>query len=118
MSEKDAATVLEEAADLLLIHGRARGTGRNGNGELCVLGAIAEAVAPGWNGDEYWQAVTDYCGGQGYPAVHALAARLPDQDAREHWTVYEWNDDPAVTDDDVRDTLLTVAKDIRNEARS
>lgn len=41
--ELDAATVLEEAADLLLIHGRCTGVPVNDAGAMCVRGAIASA---------------------------------------------------------------------------
>jgi len=43
MAEKSPADVLEEAADLLLIHGRVRDRAIGPNGERCVLAAISKA---------------------------------------------------------------------------
>ena len=107
--EKDAATILEDAADLLLIHGRSQCTGRARSGKFCVLGAIAEAQQPGWWTDGfpwYWRVVrTD-------PAAVAAVAALgfPDDGA-----VAEWNDETA-DDFEVIDRLRLSAKTLRNQS--
>lgn len=101
-TDLDPATVLEEAADLLLIRGvRRDGTaGSDDGGPLCVLGAI--------------HVVTNEDG---------AAIDLAFDTFREHrfpgsrmcTVVFNWNDS---TDDDfeVIDTLRHVAKDLRNAA--
>lgn len=102
--EKNAADVLEEAADILLIGGRVC---RNPSmtGMNCVMTAIFGAGAP-----EPVRMV----------AVDALHAHLvacgvrPDPRSRNHLAA-QWND--KTTDDfEVIDTLRHVAKDLRAKA--
>lgn len=117
MTTIDAAQVLEDAADVLLVNGRCRLTGHSPyTGSFCVLGAIAEAVQPGWHhqcGARYWNIVST---GDGRAAVAALARHLPvDLEADPEVRVYCWSDGTS-DDDEVRDTLLLAAKDLRNEA--
>lgn len=107
MSEKDAATVLEDAADLLLIRGVCRdGTfGRPGR-ERCALGAISEVVGAD---------ITE-CSGyhtEGTELYAAARAALYSSDLIGDRTIQWWNDS---SDDDfeVIDTLRRVAKDLRN----
>lgn len=122
----DAATVLEEAADLLLVKGRCVQKAVDGEGRYCVLGAITTAL--GLDADADWddQRVLTH------PAIEALAEHLRKQHPQlgagrrlsNGCAIYAWNDGYAPeieslpTDDDVIDTLRRVAKDIRNEARS
>jgi hypothetical protein len=115
--EKDAATVLEEAADLLLIHGRCQVHGHSQDGEFCVLGAIAEVVQPGWwkapEAMHYWSVAL-----RRKDVGWALQEHLhPDRAMLELADIAGWNDS---TDDDfeVIDTLRHVAKGLRNEAGS
>jgi hypothetical protein len=116
VSPLDAATVLEEAADLLLIEGR-RTDGylfehpEEMDGPYCVVGAVSKAA--GLIGAD--------CFFEGYqhPAVVAVARHLGiTEKHREHsWgiNVGGWND--ATADDfEVIDTLRHVAKDLRNGA--
>jgi hypothetical protein len=100
MPEMDAATVLEEAADLLLIRGRLRGDYGHEGGPRCTVGAMAEVS--GTNIGEVWTPAADV-------ARMALRARI------EPRMIPHWNDR---TEDDfeVIDTLRLVAKDLRNEA--
>jgi hypothetical protein len=112
------AQVLEDAADLLLIHGRCtNGLLRSAlTGSFCVVGAVGEAA-----GVDHW-------GAYSHPAVLAVAdhlghAPLPEPDAGLEMPrafrglkVGDWNDQTEDDDDEVRDTLLLVAKDLRNGA--
>lgn len=115
MTTLDPAQVLEDAADVLLVNGRCRNIGHSpGTGEFCVLGAIAKAIEPGWFDRSpacYWGLTDD---GVGRVAVEAVARRTPWPLLDPGIAVYDWNDDPATTDDEVRDTLLLAAKDLRN----
>lgn len=100
--DKDAATVLEDAADLLLIHGRCTHALRNNQGEHCALGAIYEAAGclrdDGVNHNSAtWDATT------------ALIRHL------EHGDIAHWNNHLA-DDFEVIDTLRHVAKNLRNQA--
>jgi hypothetical protein len=126
-SPPSPAQVLEDAADLLLVHGRCTGKGIDANGSMCVRGAIAKAEGKN-------PALAVDVMGSWTPALRELEARLPDlapvHIARKvadfaswettlragRWPSWVWNDDPEVTDDEVRDVLLLAAKDIRNEA--
>lgn len=128
----DAAQILEDAADLLLIHGRCTGKGLDDAGRMCVRGAILAAAgerptqvfgvnSPGVGALEAYLAR--------HPEIHAdyymtegLGSGNPDHWAGNlasgRWPAWIWNDDPTTTDDEVRDTLLLAAKDLRNEATS
>lgn len=127
MADKNAADVLEEAADLMLVHGRGKYEGRSSGGTYCVLGAMAEAVDPGW-----WQnAAVDPLDKYLYFAIvraraaeplRELAGRVPhgsleDLSDKPEEAVYLWNDGTDA-DFEVIDTLRSVAKDLRNEAKS
>lgn len=98
MSEqtKDAATVLEEAADLLLIRGVCRdGTWGVPGGSRCVMGAIGEVLPA------HGQSI----------ACRALFNHLKTVGGMSN--LAQWND--STTDDfEVIDTLRHVAKDLRN----
>jgi predicted DNA-binding ribbon-helix-helix protein len=125
----DPATILEEAADILLTRGRCVGVGRNQRDEYCVLAAIAlasgvdvadnenaiyeptaacaalaSAVRPvviQWVGDHNWGWNAD---------AGSSPATAQDQDI-----VWFWNDIVDHLDDfEVIDTLRHVAKDLRN----
>jgi hypothetical protein len=109
--ELDPATVLEEAADLLLIHGRNRGQTIAPDGSLCILGAIERALGQ----RPMPMALMTY----DHPARIALErhlAKCEDPDAEGRASCWGWND-RTDADDEVRDTLLLVAKDLRNEAQ-
>ncbi len=93
--EKDAATVLEDAADLLLLEGRCRDSAYGDNGERCVLAAIAD-VSVGTHRFNPTQC----------PAWLLLKDRIPAG-------VVLWNRETA-DDFEVIDTLRLVAKEIRN----
>lgn len=123
--EKNPADVLEEAADLLLIHGRCTGAGQRDDGRMCVRGAIQ--MAKGEDpfdvmGKGYMPAhreLEQYLGA--HPEIHAEkylqlnpAPVFVNMLAKGRWSAWLWNDDLDTTDDDVRDVLLLVAKDIRN----
>lgn len=110
-TEMSPAQVLEDAADLLLIHGRCTGQGKSDDGRLCVLGAMTLAAG----GDlENWADLD--LRPPAVAALRSLAPRLTTIAKTQIEKVYLWNDDRDTTDDDVRDTLLVTAKDIRNEA--
>lgn len=128
---KEAAQVLEDAADLLLANGRCILTGvrRGGTTEdvverYCVLGAIAKAQ--GVDPDDWPQLfgdpAVDALGKHLMPAVIDWWASQPQRPAEVTpiMTVYTWNDcligDDDGDDFDVIDTLRLVAKDLRNEA--
>lgn len=109
--EKDAATVLEEAADLLLIHGRCTGTAQRKDESLCVLGALTSAMG---------NVPKDICiETYNAPARVALERHLAATGAQapaadpDRGSAWIWND---TTEDDfeVIDTLRRVAKDLRN----
>lgn len=111
----DTATVLEEAADLLLMRGVNR-TGTFGHapgGPRCVLGAIGEVQGV---------ADMDTCGkveavrAACTPAAMAFRDHLREKLRAVSLTfITEWND--ATADDfEVIDTLRHCAKDIRNQA--
>jgi len=120
----DPATVLEEAADLLLLKGRCKVYGVDAKGRYCVLGAIAAVQGKTWTDEDEGAIYEDD------PAVDALAATVgPLVDAFERangWGpcgkgvpstyVYFWNDVLPDDDFEVIDTLRLVAKDLRNEA--
>jgi hypothetical protein len=100
MAEKDAATVLEEAADLLLIRGVCRnGTYGTPGGPRCTIGAVSEVMEVG--DMAAWIS----------PAGKAVADHLRH---RGVLTLTDWNDNS--DDFEVIDTLRLVAKDLRNEA--
>jgi hypothetical protein len=104
-SPLDAATVLEEAADLLLMRGRTRVIRQASDGALCVLGALSLA-----SGDETAEGFGVY----DHPATSAVASHVrPNRGGQAAMAVAGWNDH---TDDDfeVIDTLRLVAKDLRN----
>jgi hypothetical protein len=86
-SPLDAATVLEDAADLLLIRGVGRGRLGIPGGQRCVLGALSEVT------------------GDSVDAHMALIRRVG--------SVPTWND--STPDDfEIVDTLRHLAKDLRN----
>jgi hypothetical protein len=102
----DPAQVLEDAADLMLVRGRARSVREDEAGGLCVVGAVCAAS----DGDPY--AVVSYA----HPALPPIARHLGMDDGKDAFTgfqVAKWNDR---TDDDfeVIDTLRHVAKSLRN----
>lgn len=131
MDEKlEAAQVLDDAADLLLMNGRCifdGAAGLPGSERYCVLGAMAQVAKE--DADE-WTEMGEH------PATAALAARLRPTVAawsRENWghwnrhaspprhdieVVYTWNDGvigDKVDDGEVIDTLRSVAKELRRE---
>lgn len=102
-AEKDPATILEEAADLLLIRG-VRRDGRYGvaGGPRCTVGALEEVVGPGTVSqvrDRMW------------PAKRALIWHL--QAEGHSGVICDWNDSSS-DDFEVIDTLRLVAKQLRN----
>lgn len=114
--EKSPADVLEEAADILLIHGRCIGYGQDQHGRLCVLGALTKAADgdPRFWGDLDLKPVAR-------KAAMALARRVPYSACSEvPERIYRWNDRLSGDEGDfeVMDTLRLVAKDLRNEASS
>jgi hypothetical protein len=119
LDSSPAAAVLEEAADVLLVHGWCKTQGHDNEGRFCVLGAVAEAVEPGWyevDRTYYWSVI----GGMRVvrDALAALANRLPEPSPPEDAiAVYQWND-ATIEADDIRDTLLLAAKDLRNGQQS
>lgn len=105
--EMDPATVLEEAADLLLIHGRCKGQLRDDDGRFCVIGAITAATGIDVKQDSYLEAGEVMQGA----AVAAVVPWIGSGSAQ----VWQWSD--RTTDDfEVIDTLRLVAKDLRNAA--
>jgi hypothetical protein len=114
MAEKDAASVLEEAADLLLVRGVLRGEfGMDVNGPRCAMGALAEVqgvdLADVFRLDP----------GTAMFALDVHVRRDPMWDglfpAGTHTPIPSWNDDTK-DDFEVIDTLRLVAKDLRNGA--
>lgn len=108
----DIPTILEEAADLLLIEGRCKGQRYDGKGRYCVVGAIekvqyGEVTAVGADLGERPSPYED-------PAVRLLAEKLGERDVMRGGCVDFWNDNTP-DDFDVIDTLRLVAKDLRNE---
>lgn len=117
MSESNGAVadVLERAADLLWVRGRAIGFGERADGTVCPLGAIALAEGRGTDDDEVYRLT---------PAVRATATYLyrhpeivPDEGLAHSvlGTVFRWND---TTEDDelVIDTMRRCAKEVRADA--
>ena len=112
MSQTASAQIIEDAADLLLIHGRTIAEGVDRAGRLCVLGAVSQAK--GLDPREWmFQAKT----AEVQAISNAVRARMPSGlDGHPHIAiVWRWND-CTVDDFDVIDTLRHIAKDIRNEA--
>jgi hypothetical protein len=116
MAEKDAATVLEEAADLLLIHGRCTYNAKDQAGRYCVVGAVMAArgldvkVGPVTDTTTPLIQAGDFAVGYADPAVLAVGhhLRVPN--------VAVWNDE-TLDDFKVIDALRLVAKSLRrNEA--
>lgn len=126
----EAAQILEDAADLLLVHGRCTGHGLDPDGRMCVRGAIRAAL-----GED--PAETFFADSPADAALEQRLACLPLAEERlRAWEAvgpggaetadacrasgrfpsWLWNDHQDTTDDEVRDTLLLVAKDLRNEA--
>lgn len=124
--ELDAATVLEEAADLLLIRGRCinsrQSNSNRGTASYCVMDAIAEVA--GITGTEVrpaWDLACDSA-----PAL-AVADHLADMESLPLWLrtlpaadrLWNWNDihdaNPE-NDFEIIDTLRLVAKDLRGKA--
>lgn len=105
---QEVAQVLEDAADLLLVHGRCAFHREDYDGRLCLAGAVAAAAF----GDPHSNYVF------AAPAWQALAASGPFVGWRfEPWlNPVMWNDRTETTDEDVRDLLLHTAKTCRNEA--
>lgn len=105
---QEVAQVLEDAADLLLVHGRCRFEREDIDGRLCLAGATA--VAQGMNVHSADVLFTD--------AWTTLTAALPSRDyvSLHNMQPIAWNDLPRTTDEDVRDLLLHTAKTCRNEA--
>ena len=131
MSEQaEAARVLEEAADLLLIHGRCTGQGQDGAGRLCVRGAIQKAQGERPTGMGLWpspanDALERHLAGTEFAERHLERVRShdlePDALAQvERWESvfpsFIWNDSLKGEDQDfeVIDTLKQVAKQLRN----
>lgn len=120
MTNLDAAQVLEDAADLLLIKGRCTIIGQDLDGRYCVLGAIAEVQGRYVLGDFNEEPIYN----DEDPAVIALAnhvAHLVEgrgvrNDRRPSSRVYGWNDWLDLDDFEIIDTLRIVAKDLRNGA--
>lgn len=102
MGEKNAADVLEEAADLLLIRGRCRdGTYGRPGGPRCVVGAMSEVS------DINLNTVTIYP-----EPIYSAWSAVADSVGK---SVTTWSDQ--IEDDfEVIDTLRHIAKDLRNEA--
>ncbi len=105
MNEMDPATVLEEAADYLLIHGVRRGSmGYSFGAERCALGAIEIALG----GRLPYEAIV---GSSAAVALHDhLTAHQPWGDG----CIPVWND-MSSDDFEIIDTLRHVAKNLRNE---
>ncbi len=113
-TDKDPATILEEAADLLLIHGRCREALIEDDGSMCAVGALRAAGLGG--ADAFHPASSEAALDAYSEAVMALSKRV--ELTTPHGTVVGWNNDLATTDDDVRDAMLLAAKALRNEAVS
>jgi hypothetical protein len=113
------ASNLEDAADLLLIHGRCKGTGVNGEDQFCVMHAIAVAkgtlpqIVPSGSTTKPAEAWVVECFGPEAAALSAsLDVRFGSNPIDRCWG---WND--MISDDfEVIDHLRLVAKDLRNNA--
>lgn len=114
-SREEIAQALDDAADLILIHGWKSGPPEKGDPTLCVQAAIAKAT-----GGTYW-GLPDLCpiGKAAHDALVANGAyRLfGDEIHRDNLgTVYIWNDEPGRTEDEVFDLLRNTSKALREEA--
>lgn len=127
MDPLKAATILEDAADLLLIHGRCTGSGRKPDGRLCVVGAIQVAQGDEPTGiarhpdavNELERHLYEFVP---FAAEYIAACRtttfveMCDRNLR--FPAWIWNDRQRGADDDfeIIDTLRLCAKNLRNEA--
>lgn len=127
----DVAQVLEDAADLLLVHGRCTGRQQDEQGRMCTRGAIAAAAtgdAEQWLNADAQRAVLVL---ERHLFTHPISSGLMERYAlnpeyprfldgvREdgRFPISIWNDAQRTPegDDECIDTLRRVAKDIRNE---
>lgn len=102
-----AADCLEAAADYLRRNGLAKGVFFNSEGDqrpACTVGAIRYIGLEG-KAANYDDAVV---------AVATLSRKIAPNDPRIAGPIYEWNDAPERTVEEVVDMLLDTAKDLRN----
>jgi len=113
----DPATILEEAADLLLVHGRCKWRAMDDDGTFCVVGAVMAAqgvrMRPGLVMAQ--PGATEIGAGYFDPALVPLAKAVGTVGPHvpPGAVVANWNDNTA-DDFEVIDTLRHVAKDLRN----
>lgn len=99
MSHKDAADILEQAADVIDTYGwKQLDIGSISDG-FCAIGALRQAA---------WV--------DGKPANRAAYARAMSSLQAKVFTVAGFNDTPKRTQGEVTDLLRSTAKDLRNEA--
>jgi hypothetical protein len=112
MTNIDTAQVLEDAADLLLVHGRCKTNAKDKDGRFCVVGAVM--AARGHNvltGCVVMTVLNEQALGYADPALVPVALHV--DGSSNGLAAALWNDR---TEDDfeVIDTLRHVAKDLRN----
>lgn len=116
----NTADVLEQAADLLFVYGRCKGTAEDARGRLCVRGAMRKAMGldpedvMGWRAPAN-EALMTYLAAHPDVLPVRVVRRNPDWVARGSFPDWVWSDK---TDDDelVIDTLRRCAKDLRAAA--
>lgn len=115
---------LEAAYDVLEAHGWCQGNGQDGDGKVCLEGAVA-AVTLGspqyWATRRYhhqafvlrpsaWVDMPRELIERHADAVDALEAALTTTTGRERDSVYMWNDTPGRTVEDVKELMRTAIK--------
>lgn len=112
------ADILEQAADLIEVHGHTRGFFENTTGQLCAVGALRRAASIDLPSsiigpvriinrvELYWAAVA---------LARTAALEWPECIGPEA-SIYQWNDDEDLTPAKVIDTMKVAAKDLRNQA--
>jgi hypothetical protein len=104
---EEVATVLEDAADYIDVHGWCQRRAVDVSGRVCLVGAITRAAIAGQGQRSF---------GVSGPAMGAVAAYLALH--RDFWRGVEWlppwNDTRGRTQDEVTDTLRRAAKEVRN----
>jgi hypothetical protein len=115
MIEHEAAEVLDQAHDLLMVTGWCQGFFRKG-GSHCAVGAIAATLGQLDVDNNGYLEPPDL--NRQHLAIQAVAATIPNPvyPADPASTVTVWNDDPERTVDEVLDAFRHAAKNLRNAA--
>lgn len=105
------AEILENAADLLEVHGWCQDRSRDDEGRMCAMGALYQSTF----GPGVWECPSrvEYDTEHGYlEATRALNRKIGTQRS-----IPGWNDNSERTADEVIEAIKATAKDIRNSQK-